>query len=79
MYSLMGGVGDERLALLHLGYKHMQGLDSFPKDQDMAYGYYANMGKQTSIDHEKVQDLEVRSPLRSSVYTSESQTIFISL
>lgn len=75
MYSLMGGVLDERLALLHLGYKHMQGLDGFPKDQDMANGYYTNMGKQTSIDHEKVQDSEVRSLLRSSVYTSESQTI----
>lgn len=75
----MGGVRDERLALLHLGYKHMQGLDGFPKDLDMAYGYYANMGKQTIIDHNKVQDSEVRSPLVSSVYTSETQTIIISL
>ncbi|XP_053499800.1 protein sel-1 homolog 3 [Ictalurus furcatus] len=58
VYSLMGGVRDERLALLHLGYKHMQGLDGFPKDLDMAYGYYANMGKQTIIDHNKVQDSE---------------------
>ncbi|KAF5894686.1 protein sel-1 3-like, partial [Clarias magur] len=58
VYSLMGGVGDERLALLHLGYKHMQGLDGFPEDQDAAYGYYANVGKQTSIDREKIQDSE---------------------
>ncbi|KAM9431987.1 protein sel-1 homolog 3 [Clarias gariepinus] len=58
MYSLMGGVGDERLALLHLGYKHMQGLDGFPEDQDVAYGYYANVGRQTSIDREKIQDSE---------------------
>lgn len=60
VYSLMGGVEDERLALLHLGYKHMQGLDGFPKDQDMAYGYYANVAKQTSIDHDKVHDMDVR-------------------
>ncbi|XP_047663310.1 protein sel-1 homolog 3 [Tachysurus fulvidraco] len=58
VYSLMGGVVDERLALLHLGYKHMQGLDGFPKDQDMAYGYYANVAKQTSIDLDNVQDME---------------------
>ncbi|KAK3546865.1 hypothetical protein QTP86_003749 [Hemibagrus guttatus] len=58
VYSLMAGVGDERLALLHLGYKHMQGLDGFPKDQDMAYGYYANVAKQTIIDHDKVHDKE---------------------
>ncbi|KAI5609201.1 protein sel-1-like 3-like [Silurus asotus] len=58
VYSLIGGVQDERLALLHLGYKHMQGLDGFPKDQDTAYGYYANVGRQTSIDHNKVQDSE---------------------
>ncbi|KAG1936110.1 protein sel-1 [Pimephales promelas] len=56
VYSLIGGVSDDRLALMHLGYKHMQGLDGFPKDQNTAYGYYANIGKQTSIDHDKVQD-----------------------
>ncbi|XP_072552705.1 protein sel-1 homolog 3 isoform X2 [Salminus brasiliensis] len=57
-YSLMGALGDERLSLLHLGYKHMQGLDGFPKDHDMAYGYYANVGRQTSIDRDKVKDSE---------------------
>ncbi|XP_016317523.1 protein sel-1 homolog 3-like [Sinocyclocheilus anshuiensis] len=56
VYSLIGGVSDDRLALMHLGYKHMQGLDGFPKDQNTAYGYYANIGKQTSIDRDKVQD-----------------------
>uniref|UniRef100_A0A3B4D9L2 Uncharacterized protein n=1 Tax=Pygocentrus nattereri TaxID=42514 RepID=A0A3B4D9L2_PYGNA len=58
VYSLMGGLRDERLSLLHLGYKHMQGLDGFPKDQDVAYGYYANVGRQTSIDRDKIQDSE---------------------
>ncbi len=56
VYSLIGGVSDDRLALMHLGYKHMQGLDGFPKDQNTAYGYYANIGKQTSIDRDEVQD-----------------------
>lgn len=74
MYSLLGGAGDERLALLHLGYKHMQGLDGFPKDQDMAYGYYSNVGKQTSIDHDQVQDSEVRS---TAVLASRSKLVRI--
>ncbi|RXN02767.1 sel-1 -like protein [Labeo rohita] len=56
VYSLIGGVFDDRLSLMHLGYKHMQGLDGFPKNQNTAYGYYANIGKQTSIDRSKVQD-----------------------
>ncbi|XP_073795739.1 protein sel-1 homolog 3 isoform X1 [Danio rerio] len=56
VYSLIGGVSDDRLALMHLGYKHMQGLDGFPKDQNTANGYYANIGRQTSIDRDKVQD-----------------------
>lgn len=56
VYSLIGAVSDDRLALMHLGYKHMEGLDGFPKDQNTAYGYYANIGKQTSLDRDKVQD-----------------------
>ncbi|KAK7131852.1 hypothetical protein R3I93_018421 [Phoxinus phoxinus] len=56
VYSLIGGVSDDRLALMHLGYKHMQGLDGFPKDQNTAYGYYANIGKQSRIDHDAVHD-----------------------
>lgn len=59
VYSLIGGVSDDRLALMHLGYKHMQGLDGFPKDQNTAYGYYSNIGTQTSIDCNKVQDSSV--------------------
>uniref|UniRef100_W5K039 SEL1L adaptor subunit of ERAD E3 ubiquitin ligase n=1 Tax=Astyanax mexicanus TaxID=7994 RepID=W5K039_ASTMX len=54
----MGALGDERLSLLHLGYKHMQGLDGFPKDQDIAYAYYSNVGRQTSVDRDNVLDSE---------------------
>ncbi|TRY54908.1 hypothetical protein DNTS_021325 [Danionella cerebrum] len=56
VYSLVAGVSDDRRALMHLGYKHMQGIDGFPKDLNMAYGYYANMAKQTSIDRKKLHD-----------------------
>ncbi|KAG9269234.1 hypothetical protein AMEX_G16239 [Astyanax mexicanus] len=58
VHSLMGALGDERLSLLHLGYKHMQGLDGFPKDQDIAYAYYSNVGRQTSVDRDNVLDSE---------------------
>ncbi|XP_076840084.1 protein sel-1 homolog 3 [Brachyhypopomus gauderio] len=58
VHSLMGGAGDRRMDLLHLGYKHMQGLDGFPKDQDMSCAYYSNVGQQTSLDRDKVLDSE---------------------
>uniref|UniRef100_A0A8C7FH72 Uncharacterized protein n=1 Tax=Oncorhynchus kisutch TaxID=8019 RepID=A0A8C7FH72_ONCKI len=54
VYSLIGALGDNRLALMHLGYKHTQGIDGFPKDFDMAYSYYSNVGAQTSIDQDRV-------------------------
>lgn len=54
IYSLIGALGDNRLALMHLGYKHTQGIDGFPKDFDMAYSYYSNVGAQTSIDQGRV-------------------------
>ncbi|XP_071010448.1 protein sel-1 homolog 3 [Oncorhynchus clarkii lewisi] len=54
VYSLIGALGDNRLALMHLGYKHTQGIDGFPKDFDMAYSYYSNVGAQTSIDQGRV-------------------------
>ncbi|KAA0706751.1 Protein sel-1 -like protein 3 [Triplophysa tibetana] len=56
VYSLIGGVSDDRLSLMHLGYKHMQGLDGFPKDQNTANGYYTNIGRQTSIDLDQLHD-----------------------
>lgn len=60
VYSLIGAAADNRLALLHLGYKHLYGLDGFPKDHAVAYSYYANIGRQTSIDKERVEDSQVR-------------------
>ncbi|KAF7646549.1 hypothetical protein LDENG_00185830, partial [Lucifuga dentata] len=56
IYSLIGALGDNRLALMHAGYKHTRGIDGFPKDLDMAYNYYANVGVQSSIDVSKIHE-----------------------
>ncbi|XP_074523997.1 protein sel-1 homolog 3 [Halichoeres trimaculatus] len=54
VYSLIGAAGDDRLALMHAGYKHSQGIDGFPKDLDLAYSYYSNMGAQSSADINRI-------------------------
>lgn len=56
IYSLIGALGDNRLALMHLGYKHTQGIY---KNFDMAYGYYSNVGAQTTIDQGMVLEQQV--------------------
>ncbi|KAK0141735.1 Protein sel-1 3 [Merluccius polli] len=53
VYSLMGALGDHRLALMHLGYKHSQGLDGFPRDLEVAYSCYANTATQTVSDDDR--------------------------
>lgn len=50
LLALLAAQRDDRLALLHLGHLHFQGLDGLPSDPDLAYGYYANIAKQTTID-----------------------------
>ncbi|XP_043918094.1 protein sel-1 homolog 3 isoform X2 [Protopterus annectens] len=50
LYSLVAAQGDDRLALMHLGYKHLQGIDGYLLDHDLSYGYYANIAAQTSLD-----------------------------
>lgn len=56
VYSLIGALGDNRFAVMHIGYKHTQGIDGFPKDSGMACSYYANVGVQSSIDHGNAQE-----------------------
>ncbi|KAL2089522.1 hypothetical protein ACEWY4_014210 [Coilia grayii] len=56
VYSLLGAAADHRMALLHLGYKHMYGLDGFPRDPAMAYSYYVNIARQTSVDKDRIGD-----------------------
>uniref|UniRef100_A0A3P8TLF0 Uncharacterized protein n=1 Tax=Amphiprion percula TaxID=161767 RepID=A0A3P8TLF0_AMPPE len=58
VYSLIGASGDDRFALMHAGYKHTQGIDGFPKDMDMAYSYYSNVGAQSSTDLSNQSTLE---------------------
>ncbi|TDH14660.1 hypothetical protein EPR50_G00022620 [Perca flavescens] len=50
LLALLAAQKDDRLALLHLGHLHHQGLQGLPTDPDLAYAYYANIAKQTTLD-----------------------------
>ncbi|XP_072262465.1 protein sel-1 homolog 3 [Pyxicephalus adspersus] len=50
LFSLIGAQGDDRLALMKLGYKHLQGIDTHRLDPDIAYVYYMNVAKKTPKD-----------------------------
>ncbi|XP_055493965.1 protein sel-1 homolog 3-like isoform X4 [Leucoraja erinacea] len=50
LYSLVAAQGNDRLALLHLGYKHDQGIDGYPLDYGVSYGYYINIAQRTVKD-----------------------------
>uniref|UniRef100_UPI00398E9298 protein sel-1 homolog 3-like isoform X2 n=1 Tax=Pristiophorus japonicus TaxID=55135 RepID=UPI00398E9298 len=50
LYSLVAAQGNDRLALMHLGYKHDQGIDGYPMDYDISFGYYLNIAQQTVQD-----------------------------
>ncbi|KAM7412825.1 hypothetical protein PAMA_020283 [Pampus argenteus] len=50
LLALLAAQKDDRLALLHLGHLHHQGLHGVPADPDVAYAYYANIAKQTTLD-----------------------------
>ncbi|KAG8001874.1 Protein sel-1-like protein 3 [Nibea albiflora] len=50
LLALLAAQKDDRLALLQLGHLHHQGLHGLPTDTDLAYGYYANVAKQTTLD-----------------------------
>uniref|UniRef100_A0A8C5H748 Protein sel-1 homolog 3-like n=1 Tax=Gouania willdenowi TaxID=441366 RepID=A0A8C5H748_GOUWI len=56
VYSLIGAASNDRFALMHAGYKHINGIDGFPKDFDMAYSYYSNMGAQSVVDISKMHE-----------------------
>ncbi|XP_043985750.1 protein sel-1 homolog 3-like isoform X1 [Gambusia affinis] len=61
-YSLIGAAGDDRFALMHAGFKHTHGLDGFPQDMDVAYGYYSNVGSQSSIDRSRTHEHKQYTP-----------------
>ncbi|XP_078402053.1 protein sel-1 homolog 3-like [Cetorhinus maximus] len=50
LYSLLAAQGNDRLALMHLGYKHDQGIDGYALDDDISYSYYLNVAQQTVND-----------------------------
>ncbi|XP_060928555.1 protein sel-1 homolog 3 [Limanda limanda] len=50
LLALVAAQRDDRLAHLHLGHRHHGGLHGLPTDPDLAYAYYANIAKQTTLD-----------------------------
>ncbi|KAM9852871.1 protein sel-1 homolog 3 [Aulostomus maculatus] len=50
LLALLAAQKDDRLALLHLGHLHHRGLHGVHADPDVAYAYYANIAKQTTLD-----------------------------
>ncbi|KAK9518893.1 hypothetical protein VZT92_021660 [Zoarces viviparus] len=73
VYSLIGALGDNRFALMHAGYKHQQGIDGFPKDLDVAYSYYSNVGAQSIVDSSRIHD-NVQHPLEL-IYVSNAEDL----
>lgn len=49
-YGLISAAGDSRLTLMHAGYERARGINGFPRDPDVAYGYYSNVAKQSNED-----------------------------
>lgn len=60
LYSLVGGQGSERLSSMNLGYKHYQGVDSYPLDWELSYAYYSNIATKTPLDQHTLQGDQVR-------------------
>ncbi|XP_074535817.1 protein sel-1 homolog 3 [Halichoeres trimaculatus] len=52
LLALLAAQKDDRLALLHLGHLHHQGLHGLPVDPALAYAYYANIALQTALDRQ---------------------------
>ncbi|XP_075901467.1 protein sel-1 homolog 3 isoform X2 [Nelusetta ayraudi] len=72
-YSLIGAAGDSRLALMHAGYKHARGIDGFPRDPDVAYGYYSNVGKQSNEDGLRMHEYMQYIP--EHIYLSDEENL----
>ncbi|XP_026150238.1 protein sel-1 homolog 3 isoform X2 [Mastacembelus armatus] len=72
LLALLAAQKDDRLALLHLGYLHHQGLHGFPTDADLAYGYYANIAKQTTLDR---HNLTLEQTFVEAVYLNNDEML----
>ncbi|NXG46730.1 SE1L3 protein, partial [Psilopogon haemacephalus] len=55
LYSLVGAQGNERLAVMSLGYKHYQGINNYPLDLELSYAYYSNIALKTSLDQHTIK------------------------
>ncbi|XP_064305318.1 protein sel-1 homolog 3 isoform X2 [Phalacrocorax carbo] len=55
LYSLVGAQGNERLAMMNLGYKHYQGINNYPLDLELSYAYYSNIAIKTSLDQHTIK------------------------
>lgn len=45
---------------MNLGYKHFQGIDSYPLDWELSYAYYSNIATKTPLDQHTLQGDQVR-------------------
>lgn len=45
---------------MNLGYKHYQGVDSYPLDWELSYAYYSNIATKTPLDQHTLQGDQVR-------------------
>lgn len=60
LYSLVAAQGGDRLALLNLGYKHYQGINSYPRDLELSYAYYSDVAVKTPPDHHATKGNQVQ-------------------
>lgn len=60
LYSLVGAQGNERLAVMNLGYKHYQGINNYPIDLELSYAYYSNIAIKTSLDQHTIKGEQVK-------------------
>ncbi|XP_013888276.1 protein sel-1 homolog 3 isoform X2 [Austrofundulus limnaeus] len=72
LFALLAAQKDNRLALLHLGHLHHQGVDGFPTDHDLAYAYYANIAQQTIVDR---QNPTPQQTFVEAVYLTDDETL----
>lgn len=74
LYSLVGGQGSERLSSLNLGYKHYQGVDSYPLDWELSYAYYSNIATKTPLDQHTLQGDQVGKEMAGEAYSRVTQS-----
>lgn len=75
LLALLAAQRDNRLALLHLGHMHQQGLHGFPKDPDLAYAYYSNIAKQTTLDRQNPSPQQVIYVFYIAKYSKRNQSV----